>query len=200
MVMPRAFSIILGRDSHSLLMPLFLGMTMGLTIRYLLIWKKNITTSHKKINRKNTADFFIKCMFFWFIILTLRSLIDYYSPFVLFGYPIQDLETGYRVSSNYSMYLTSMVSIGFLGPLIFVMMDFEYRKAISLRINNEKASIKIAEELITGFAVGTLMALIVIIFQETGIKRLFAGVEKVFLLEDLLDYSLTPVLLRFSYL
>jgi len=174
--LPRAFSIVIGRDSHNILLPLFLGMTAGLAARYLLILIKSESISLKGAGRKiSTSEFLVRCLFVWFTLLTIRALVDYYSPYVLTGYPVQDLETSRGVSSNYSTYLTSLVSTGFLGPLIFVMMDIEYRRVNKIRGDHETSASKIARELIAGFAAGAAAGVIVIVFQEAGIKRLFAG-------------------------
>ena len=171
--LPRVLSIGLGRDSHNLLFCAFAGLSLGVFTRAVLTFRAEQkmdgtaeTTDERKV-RSSAA-----LMLFLFVgFLISRSLLEYYAPSLTTNLSLKDREVTAGVSANYAFYLSSLVAVNLLGPLLFIIADARSRALGLDQVDNEV----LARELLKGFAVGGILCLLVVALQEAGVARLFAG-------------------------
>ena len=159
---PRAASLLLGTPSHHLLFPLFLGMATGLLGRRLLLASTNERSA-------STTAAWIALVFVAFCLA--RAWIDYYSPFILTGYPLQDLEVAPGVSANHAFFLCTLLLLHISGPLLFAICDARYR-------GGESPTISVSSGLIQGLALGLAFNLVVMILQFADVDRLWIATAR----------------------
>ncbi len=156
---PRLVSLTAQVESHHVLLPIFLGMSAGLLIGrgHRTECARGLTAPEVKIG----ALFGLFIVFNW-----SRALVDYYSPFILFGTPLQDLIVAPGVSANYAFYLSQLLLIHMAGPVLFIFCDQKFR------VNTEQDP---AGEILTGLALGTGANLVVALMQWIGVDAFWTG-------------------------
>ena len=160
LTLPRITSIYSGKSSHNTLFPFFLGLSVGMILRS---FYKGIQRHELPLFKINPAIIFLTT---FVLILIFRAFCDYYSPYVLLGYPLQDLEVGPGVSSNYAFHLSLTIALNILAPGLFLLSAFgeEYE--------TKKGRV---EQIFHGFLFSICLNLIVVAGQLFGIIRLYAG-------------------------
>lgn len=197
---PRLAGIVLQAPAHSLLFPWLAGLSLGLSLRVLL----RIVLPQRLANalfpglpqRSKDADLkaarrmdvfssgpvvTLVCFGIFLVIGTLRAFFEAYSPYVLTGLPVLDLEMAPGVSANYGFYLSLLLILNLAGPLLFYFSDFVYETVAgnsdSRVAENSFAGncSGVSRQLILGLAGGAMIHLCALLLESLGFLQLASG-------------------------
>lgn len=129
--------------------------------------------------------FALACFGAFLLIGAVRAFFEAYSPYVLTGLPVQDLEMAPGVSANYGFYLSMLLVLNLFGPLLFYFADRLYARAAENSgpgagdTASDAApgvgSARIARQLLAGLSFGAAVHLCALALESFGGLRLAAG-------------------------
>ena len=129
--------------------------------------------------------FALACFGVFLLVGAVRAFFEAYSPYVLTGLPVQDLEMTPGVSANYGFYLSMLLILNLFGPLLFYFSDRLYGRAAgdsgpgagdaSSSAAPRADSANIGRQLLAGLSLGAAVHLCALLLESFGFLRLASG-------------------------
>ncbi|MEQ9364058.1 MAG: hypothetical protein RIF32_07445 [Leptospirales bacterium] len=185
-IMPRLAGLVFQAPAHNVLFPWLAGLSLGLMLRLAF---ENLAGRRATASQNEAAE-----AAFWsgpagtlaifgvfLLFATVRAFFEAYSPYVLFGLPVLDLEMAPGVSANYGFHLSMLLILNLSGPLLFYFSDWIYTRVAVPRAGEAGGALKpttlarIPRQLLAGLAGGALIHLCALQLQALGFEQLAAG-------------------------
>ena len=194
--LPRVPGIVFQAPAHNVLFPWLAGMGLGLFLRLLFEWirsgivRREQSSAHARndlpaaaresIVNWNDASGVLALLGIFLLASVARAFFESYSPYVLFGLPVMDLEIAPGVSANYGFYLSLFLIIHLAGPLLFYFSDRAFTVGagvtgdIADRIDVAGATTR-SRQLLFGLAFGAAAHLSALWIESLGFLQLAGG-------------------------
>ncbi len=163
----RLLSILRGADSHHILLPFHLGMAAGLVAAGWLRRGNRLESSHAPWKESLLSVTFGLCVLVLCTSLVARSFVQAYGTAALVE-GVRDRQVAVGVSANFSLYLTTLVAVHVVGPVLVAL-------AWLLSTRNGAST---ATRVWTGLAVGGALNFAVMTLQYVGVARLQIGLGR----------------------
>ncbi|MCR9141572.1 MAG: O-antigen ligase family protein [bacterium] len=188
LALPRIAGIILQAPTHNLVFPWLAGLALGLLLRLLLpaglaVLRRSpavgaetslpvVPQESRPLALRAGPGLSLAIFGAFLMVGALRAFFEAYSPYVLLGLPVMDLEMAPGVSANYGFALSMLLILNLTGPLLFYFASHIYARA-----GCEKASgtPPIAWQLLAGIACAALIHLCALVSESFGFTWLAAG-------------------------